>query len=90
MATQYKRNDEMLSNKMDNELILLSLQNDRYFGLNEVGTRIWELLEKPVTLDELTEKLAGEYHIAPETCRKELASFIADMTEKKLITIEKS
>lgn len=88
MTTRYLRNQEILANKMDDELILLSLNQNKYYGFNEVATRIWDLLEKPASKEELAAILLQEYDIERDNCLQEIDHFINDMLGKNLIRIQ--
>lgn len=86
MNTKWLVNTEVLSSKIDEEAILMSFEAESYFGLDPVGSRIWELLSKqPATVDELVVLLMEEYEINETICRKHVQEFICDMSAKKLI-----
>ncbi len=86
MNRKWQVNPEVLSSKIDEEAILMSFEAESYFGLDPVGSRIWELLSKqPATLDELVVLLIDDYEINEKTCREHVKQFIDDMWAKKLI-----
>ena len=79
---------QILSSKIDEEVILMSIEADSYFGLDPIGSYIWELLSKqPSTVNELVVLLTEEYEIDEETCRKDVQIFINDMSTRKLIKL---
>ncbi len=81
------RKKELLSSRMDNEIVMMHPESGKYFALNPVASRIWELLEEPHTINELVEKLLREFDVTEETCTNEVSVFIEEITEKKLIDI---
>lgn len=86
MNTIWQVSTKVLSSKIDEEVILMSFEADSYFGIDPVGSRIWELLsEKPATINELVLLLVDEYEVDEETCRKQVQIFIDEMYTKKLI-----
>ena len=86
MSLKWQINPEVLSSKIDEEAILMSFEAESYFGLDPVGSRIWELLsKKSLTTDELVVLLMEEYEINETTCREDVQRFIDDMSAKKLI-----
>ena len=86
MNTKWQVSQEVLSSKIDDEVILMSIKADSYFGLDPIGSHIWDLLSRQAaTLNELVELLKEEYEIDEETCKKDVQSFIDDMSGKKLI-----
>jgi len=86
MDKKWKVSDEVLSSKIDEEVILMSIEAGYYFGLDPVGSNIWELLSKqPASVDELVFSMMEEYEVDEDTCRKDVQAFINDMSGRKLI-----
>ncbi len=86
MSLKWEINPEVLSSKIDEEAILMSFEAESYFGLDPVGSRIWELLSKQAaTEDELVILMMEEYEVSEKTCREDVQKFIDDMSAKKLI-----
>ena len=63
------RSEDVLFQNLDGEAVLLDLASETYFGLNEVGTRVWELLESSMSLGEIATLLQSEYEV--ESARAE-------------------
>lgn len=80
-----KRADDLLSAALDDELLMMSIEKGSYYSLNSVGARIWELLENPMTFDELVARLLEEYDISVETCRLEVENFVHALRERGLL-----
>lgn len=57
-----------------------------YLGLDEVGQRVWDLLEQPRTLDAVVDALLEEYDVDRATCERDVAAFIGALEEHKLVT----
>jgi len=55
------------------------------FTLNPVGSRIWELLEPPVTYRRLVEVVAEEYDVSPDEAARDVADFVEDLRAAGLI-----
>lgn len=83
---RWKICNSILSSNLENNVLILSLENGCYFSLDTIGSYIWQFFsEKPVSLDEIVDKLLEEYDIDRETCLKDVQEFIDDMASKKLI-----
>jgi len=80
---RYQRNSKTISGRLSDELVMMNIEKGKYFSLNPVATRIWDLLETPLTTEELCSLLREEYEVDIEQCR-------ADVTEvlKKMIKME--
>lgn len=85
MSGRIKRNDDILTAPLDDTLLMMSVEQGKYFGLNGAGPRIWELLEQPIAEDELVEVLLAEYEVTRETCTAEVAAFLAGLRERDLL-----
>ena len=80
-----ERNPGIISSPMDNETVMMSIEKGRYFGIDAVGTRIWELLEQPRTISGLCEILLQEFDVEPDRCRADVTGFVEKLLEKDLV-----
>ena len=78
---------EHLYSDLNGEAVILSLKNEKYYGINAVGAFIWSTIQNPVTFQDIQENIIEEYDIDEATCRKEVASFLKKMAEENLIEI---
>ncbi len=81
-------NQELLQSEIDGETIMMSIDNGKYYGLNTVASRIWEIIKDEPLLSELIEKLVEEYDIEKKQCEIETQEFLSNLIENKLIKIE--
>lgn len=81
------RHPEPLTASVDGEIVMLDAERGAYFALGGVGTRIWEMLEVPHTLEELCRALQDEYAVDPETCHEEVVRFIEDLHQAQLVQL---
>ncbi len=82
---RYIRNSRTISGRLHDELVMMDPEQGKYFSLNPVATRIWDLLEHPVELTELCRLLMEEYDIDYETCSSEVEEWIDKMTDLGLV-----
>lgn len=78
-TTKYIRNSKTISGRLHDELVMMDLEQGKYFSLNPVATRIWDLLEKPHDEADLCNTLIGEYEVNFEQCRKEVREVLDEM-----------
>ena len=67
------------------ESVLLDPVSGRYFGLNEVGTRIFELLSEPRSVSELVDVLVQEYEVGEGRLKRDVEQFVSDMMSRGLV-----
>ena len=86
MEIKWQISQEVLSSKIDEEVILMSIEADSYFGLDPVGSRIWEIISKqPASINELVTIMMEEYEVDEATCLHDVQAFVDDMSGRKLI-----
>jgi hypothetical protein len=79
---------EALFRVMENEAVVLDLASASYYGLNEVGMRFWQLLEKDPSFDNAHEALLQEYEVEPDRLRSDLATISQQLADAGLAKIE--
>jgi hypothetical protein len=76
LTTVVVRNDGIIASEIDGEAVMLSIENGKYYGLDSVGTDIWNLVTEPRSVTEICEQLLDRYKIDPDTCTKEVTEFL--------------
>jgi hypothetical protein len=79
------RSEEPLTALVDGETVMFSPDRGVYFGLDPIGTRVWELLGEPRSLDDLCAILGDEYEVDPDTCRTDVGALVEELREAKLV-----
>jgi len=75
----------MISGRLHDELVMMDPDQGKYFSLNPLATRIWDLLEKPMTVDEMCEILTDEYDVETKRCSIEAEEHLEIMVRLKLV-----
>lgn len=70
---------DVLESTVGAETVLLHLGRDAYYGLDRVGTRIWNLLKEGVSAEAICCAVAGEYDASLEMVRSDCDAFLADL-----------
>jgi hypothetical protein len=70
------------------ESVLLHLDSGAYYGLNEVGTRVWQLIAEHGDIDRVKAAILSEYDVAPTQLTSDLDDLVAGLLEKRLLTVE--
>ena len=73
---------------LDQESVLLNLNTERYFGLDSVGTRMWQLVTSAPTIDSAYCQLIEEFDADPETLRSDLSDLLNHLVENGLIAMQ--
>jgi hypothetical protein len=72
---------------LDQESVLLNLETERYFGLDETGTRMWQLVTTSPSIDAAYQELLAEYDVQPELLRENLTELLGHLVEHGLLQI---
>ncbi len=69
----------------DCDSVFLNMENERYFGLDEMGTRLWAALTTSPTIDDAIQFLLAEYDVDEVQLRSDLEQFLADLVDRGLV-----
>jgi len=72
---------------LDNEAVLLNLASERYFGLDQTGTRMWQLATAAPSIDVAYQQLLAEYDVAPEQLLEHLKELLTTLVENGLLEV---
>jgi hypothetical protein len=80
--------DDVLISNLQDESVILNLNSERYFGLDNVGTRMLTVLSTSKSIEAAYELLLTEYDVDPQLLRQDLISLIENLAEQGLLAIE--
>ena len=83
-----QRSGDWLTARVGAEIMMMSAAKGNYLGINEVGARIWDLIDPPIELATLCDRLTREFEISIDQCRIEVGAFLADMEKHGAIAID--
>ncbi len=84
-SRSYLPGDQVLHQELEGEAVLLNLENESYYGLDEVGTRAWMLLIEYGNLQKVFDVMVDEYDIDSETLKNDLSVLVASLLENGLL-----
>jgi len=86
--TKLKRNEYMLSVEMDSETVMMNIESGNYFGINNVGSHIWDLLESEDTIQNILDSVQQHFETNnDDTVETDIVAFLNDMLEQDLIAM---
>ncbi|MBP1967049.1 lasso peptide biosynthesis PqqD family chaperone [Paenibacillus aceris] len=72
---------------MGEEKVMLSIHNGKYYNLGPIGGLIWDMINEPVTIELLVNKLIVEYEVEKSVCENQVLSFLEQLRKEGLISI---
>jgi hypothetical protein len=79
---------EQLSTTLGDDVVILGLRDSVYYGLSGPGTRIWQVLQTPRSLDDIAGSIAGEFEVTREQAVADLQALLTDLEAKGLVKID--
>ena len=73
---------------LDGEKVMMDLDKGEYFMINEVGGRIWDIIQQPISFKAIINILLNEYDIEENICRESVITFIERLEEMELANME--
>lgn len=83
-----RRSADVVSRVLDGEAVLLDLKEGIYFGLNEVGTFLWEQIAEGATLSGLRAQLVAEFDVDEPTADRDLQDLVAELRRRGLVEVD--
>jgi hypothetical protein len=85
------RSDDVALTDLDGEMVLLDIDSGQYFGLNDVGTTVFQLVERPMPVADVIEHLQATYADVPrDQLRRDVIAFLRQMHSHGLIRLAQS
>jgi hypothetical protein len=84
-GTRLRISDGVVVRDLDGESVILDMDSGIYFGLDRIGTRVWQLIEQHGTLEEVVRIMQNEYDVDPQTLRADAEALVAALIEKRLV-----
>ena len=81
----FEPNPDVVFRDLQGEAVILHLGTGTYFGLDEVGTRAWQLIEERLSVSEMCTRLSEEFDATPETIQRDITALVEQLVAKDLI-----
>lgn len=85
LNSQVKILDDVLFQELQGEAVLLNLKTGVYLGLNQIGTRIWALLQEDGSLSKTADVLLQEYDVTRDQLVRDLLEVVTQMGQQGLL-----
>jgi hypothetical protein len=82
-----RKDDVVMARIGERELALMSVEQGAYYDLNEVASRIWELLEAPRSVQDICAALGEEYDVTAHACLRDVTTCLAAWQEQGLVQL---
>ncbi|MBF0407425.1 MAG: lasso peptide biosynthesis PqqD family chaperone [Candidatus Riflebacteria bacterium] len=87
VKTKIVRSEELCFAKIGDELVLMSVDQGKYYNFDNIGSAIWDRIEKPVAIDDLCRELVKEFKVTQERCETDVLGYLEVLHAKKIISV---
>ena len=88
MESRVSQIEEIVASDIDDEKVMMSIEKGQYYSLDPVGSRVWELIGKPIKVSDLIDALLLKYDVDRETCERDTLSFLEEIYEDGILQVE--
>lgn len=78
---------EVVASDIDGEVVMMSIAQGTYSGLDAIGSEIWEMLETPHRISQICEVLMERYDVERERCQEDVLALLNDLASDETINV---
>lgn len=86
-STLITRSPAVLTAEVDGEVVMMSVEEGRYFGLDDIGSDIWKRIDPPCSFGELIDRLTADYEAERETIAADVCALLFGMAEHDAVRL---
>jgi hypothetical protein len=79
---------QQLASSIGAETVILGLSAGHYYGVDGVGARVWEIIQKPALVSDIRDRVLAEYDVEPGACETDLLKLLEQMRDAQLIEVQ--
>jgi hypothetical protein len=86
-STIISRNPSLITSEIDDEVVMMSIEQSRYFGLDDIGSDIWKQIDPPCAFADLIDQLAGVYDADRATIATDVRELLQRMAAQDVVRL---
>ncbi|MFT5083440.1 MAG: hypothetical protein ACI9Y1_001483 [Lentisphaeria bacterium] len=87
LSSTVRRNENIVDAVIDGETVMMSIENGQYYGLDNIASRIWQLVEKPIKINDICQSLQEEYNVNQTLCQSDVIAFLDNLKESDVVLV---
>ena len=87
MDTHVVRSEDFITSTVDDDLVMMSLEKGIYYGLDAIGSQIWESIAQPVSVQTLCQQLMEKFEVEPAQCQADVLAFLNELLTEEMIHV---
>ena len=85
--TVIRQTDSQVQADIDGEVVMMSIEKGSYYMLNEVGSRIWEIVQQPTSVADICSQIVAEFDVTAEQCEPDVIKLVDEMLKCQLVKV---
>jgi coenzyme PQQ synthesis protein D (PqqD) len=86
-ARRLEPSQDVVGQRLGDEVVLVSLETNRIFELNRTGARFWELLQSESDRSRIEQRLLEEFEVSREELSSEVDQLVKSLTDEELVRV---
>jgi hypothetical protein len=82
-----KRSDTAMARRVDDDVVILDITSGQFFGINDVGGLVWDLLEHDTTRNALVDAVTAEFDVDSQQAGDDIDALIAQLSNAGLVEL---
>lgn len=82
------RTKDQVSTHLGGDVVILALNSGEYYSLEDVGARIWDIIQDPKTVKEVLDISLHEYDVESEGCKRNLLELLQELANAGLVEVK--
>ena len=82
-----RRADRLQAGQVDDEVVMIDIDSGKYYGLDPIGSFIWNHLATPIRIADLCTLLGQRYTVEAERCQREVLALLEQMQERDMLIV---
>ena len=87
LASFVHSSSDQIAAPVNDEIVILSIERGSYYGLDDIGSEIWQRLATPIRIDALCDALAAKYDADRPTIERDVFAFLEKLVADGLISV---
>lgn len=85
-----RNEDDWLTAKISDHVVIMHIKQNKNISLDDMGARIWDIIETPRTIDDICNVLLQEFDVPPDLCRAEVERFVGEFDKEGALATQPS
>lgn len=87
LSSVVARVEQQVSAALDDEIVVLNMNDSKYYGLDRIGAFIWHSIEKPNKVSAIVDAVFDNYEVTRESCEEDVLAFLRELSDAGLVRI---